>query len=194
MELKLVNTVAGEQFNPEYLAKNPIHSVPLMEDGDFILADSHAIMTYIVSKYGAEKRAELYPSDLSVRATIDQRMYFEAYIVFPKFRALIESIVIGKAAEISQDHIDKTEKVYEYLEAYLQGTQFLASNHITLADISVVATVATLHALIPINEKFVKVNQWIEQLSQEDWYQKVQVPGVAGIEAFVKQMLQKNAA
>lgn len=194
MDIKEVNTIAGEQFKPEYLAKNPIHTVPLIEDGDLILADSHAIITYLVSKYGADKRAQLYPSDLNARAIIDQRMYFEASIVFPMFRAIMGSILKDKAKRPSEDHIKQTEKVYEYLETYLEASQFLASKHITLADISAVATVTTLHLLVPINEKFVKVHQWLEQLSNKDWYQKGNLPGLTRIGDFMKQFLEMKAA
>lgn len=194
MDIKEVNTITGEQFKPEYLAKNPIHTVPLIEDGDLILADSHAIMTYLVSKYGADKKSQLYPSDFKARAIIDQRMYFEASIVFPTFRAIMESILKHKAKGPSEDLIKKTEKVYEYLETYLEASPFLASNHITLADISAVATVTTLHLLVPINENFVKVHQWLEQLYNEDWYQKGNLPGLARIEDFMKQFSQMNSA
>lgn len=194
MEVKEVNTITGDQFKPEYLAKNPIHTVPLIEDGDFILADSHAIMTYLVSKYGADKRSQLYPSDFKTRAIIDQRMYFEASIVFTTFRAVMESILKHKAKTISKELINKTEKVYEYLETYLQASQFLVSDQITLADISAVATVTTLHLVVPISDKFVKIHQWLERLYDKDWYQKANLPGLARIEGFMKQFLQKSAA
>lgn len=193
MEIKEVNTVTGEQFKPEYVAKNPIHTVPLIEDGDFILADSHAIMTYLVSKYGADKRAQLYPSDFKVRATIDQRMYFEASVVFTHFRAIMESVLIQKATAVSEEQRKKTDKIYEYLETYLQASPFLASDQITLADISAVATVTTLNLMVPISDKFVKIHQWLEQLYSKDWYQKGNIPGLAMIDGFMKQILQKKA-
>lgn len=194
MELKEVNTLAGDQFQPEYVAKNPIHSVPLLEDGNFILADSHAIITYLVSKYGADKRAQLYPADYNTRATIDQRMYFEASIVFSTFRAIVESLVLQKASKISEDLLKKTERIYKYLETYLEASQFVASSQITLADISLVAIVTTLHLLVPISEEFVKVHQWLEQLNNKDWYQKGNLPGLASIEAFMKEFSQKDTA
>lgn len=53
----------------------------MTEDGT-ALWDSHAIITYIVAKYG--HRDALYPKlDLLERAKIDQRLHFESGIVFP---------------------------------------------------------------------------------------------------------------
>ena len=49
-----VNILNGDTRTPEYLEKNPAHTVPIIEDDDFVLADSHAIIAYLVSKYGVE--------------------------------------------------------------------------------------------------------------------------------------------
>lgn len=49
--------------------------------------DSHAICTYLVSKYG--KDDSLYPKDLLVRAKVDQRLHFDTGILFPSLRNLV---------------------------------------------------------------------------------------------------------
>jgi glutathione S-transferase len=46
---------------PEYLAKNSMGQVPVIEDGDVTLADSNAILVYLALRYDPERR--LYPSD-----------------------------------------------------------------------------------------------------------------------------------
>lgn len=194
MDMREVNTIAGDQFKPEYLAKNPMHTVPLIEDGDFILADSHAIITYLVSKYGADKRSQLYPNEYSSKAIIDQRMHFEGSVVFTTFRAMVISILKDKTPRPSEEQIKQTEDIYGFLETYLQASEFVASDHITLADISLVATVTTLNLLVPISDQFVKIHEWLEKLYNKEWYQKGNVPGLAQIEAFIKQFLEQNAA
>lgn len=194
MDIREVNTIAGDQFKPEFLAKNPLHTIPLIEDGDFILADSHAIITYLVTRYGAEKRSQLYPNEYCSRAIIDQRMYFENSIIFPTFRAIMISILKDKTPGPTEEQTSNAEKIYGYLETYLEASEFLASDHITLADISVVASVTTLNLMVPISDKFVKTHEWLEKLYNKDWYQKANVPGLAQIEAFVKHFLEEKAA
>lgn len=45
------------------------------------------------------------------------------------------------------------------LEAYLSDTLYLADNVITLADLSVITTMSTLHGIHPIDsDKFVYLN------------------------------------
>jgi glutathione S-transferase len=53
----------------EYLALNPIGTVPLLVDGDFMLAESHAILRYLATREG---RDDLYPAGLHDRARVDE--------------------------------------------------------------------------------------------------------------------------
>ncbi|KAJ0173908.1 hypothetical protein K1T71_010054 [Dendrolimus kikuchii] len=180
-----INTTAGEQMKPEFLQKNPLHTVPVLEDGDFALADSHSIITYLVSKYGAEKRAELYPVDLKTRAIIDQRLFFDTGYVFPRIKDAIMTLLRNKKL-LSPEQITSTEEVYGFMEKYLEASKFLAGNHITLADISLVASVSSLDVLVPIDSKYIKLKEWFEVLKNQEWYQNGNVPGLTGFAGFVK--------
>lgn len=64
--------------------------MPTLEDGDFYLFDSHAINSYLVSKYG--KTDSLYPKDLQKRAIVDQRLHFDSGILFPRIGAIVVSL------------------------------------------------------------------------------------------------------
>jgi glutathione S-transferase len=63
----------------------------LVEEDGFTLWDSHAIMAYLVEKYG--KDDSLYPKDLRKRAIINQRLHFENGILFPYTMAIIVIVV-----------------------------------------------------------------------------------------------------
>jgi glutathione S-transferase len=45
-----------------------------------VLWDSHAIMSYLVSK--SSKDDSLYPKDLKKRALVDQRLHFDSGVAF----------------------------------------------------------------------------------------------------------------
>lgn len=49
---------------------NPLHTVPTIVDGDYVLSESHAIVTYLADKYG--KDDWLYPKDLEKRGIVNQ--------------------------------------------------------------------------------------------------------------------------
>ena len=50
LELALVEIFKGENRAPAMLAKNPNGKVPILEDGDFVLWESRAMLTYIAAK------------------------------------------------------------------------------------------------------------------------------------------------
>ncbi|KAI5635048.1 hypothetical protein NE865_12237 [Phthorimaea operculella] len=181
--IKNLNFIAGEQLKPEFIQKNPLHTVPLLEEGDFLLPDSHAIITYLVSKYGAAQK-DLYPSDLKVRAIIDQRLFFDATSLFVNLRTLIMHKASGK--EAPAEAVKQVEEAYGVLEKYLEKTAFVATDHVTVADIACVATVSTTNLVLPIDGKFVKIHAWWDKMKQFEWYQKGNVEGLALIEGYLK--------
>jgi glutathione S-transferase len=85
-EVKVIDIYKGEQNTPEYLRINPMHQVPTLQvqesDGDFILTESRAIVTYLASSI----KSRLYPEDLKKRAIVDSRLYFDATNVFTALR------------------------------------------------------------------------------------------------------------
>lgn len=182
-----VNVLLGDHLKPEYLEKNPEHTVPLLEDGDFVLEDSHAIITYLVSKYGADKRAELYPSDLALRATIDQRLFFDATTLLP----IIERLV-GKTGNIDEKEYEQVQEAYGILEKYLQKTRFVACDYLTLADVSCIASVSTMDVLVPVDEQFDRIHTWITRLKDEDWYQMANDPGLNKIADLLNTAMDDN--
>lgn len=93
VEIKNVNLLKGEHLTPEFLKLNALHRVPVLVDGDFILSESRAIMTYLANS--RKPGSNLYPADAKTRALIDQRLYYDATVVF---EANGDAIVSHKAA------------------------------------------------------------------------------------------------
>jgi glutathione S-transferase len=70
LELQLVDIFTGEQYKPPFEAINPNHQVPVLDDGDFRLCESSAILKYVADK----ARSPLYPPDPKQRARVNERM------------------------------------------------------------------------------------------------------------------------
>lgn len=76
----------------EFLKINPLHTVPtLVVDGKAI-CDSHAIITFLVSKYARDD--SLYPKDLFQKALVDQRLFFNCSVVSSASDAITVSIAV----------------------------------------------------------------------------------------------------
>lgn len=82
LELRSVDFTKGEHKTPEYTKINPIQTTPVLEDNGIFIADSHAICTYLVQKYGSEKDQELYPKDIVSRTMVDQKLFFDTGVLF----------------------------------------------------------------------------------------------------------------
>lgn len=87
VEVKMVNLAAGEQNDSEFLKLNPLHQVPVLVDGDFVLTESRAILAYLVNKF--QPGSSLYPSEAKARAIVDQRLYYDATVVFESSASII---------------------------------------------------------------------------------------------------------
>ena len=70
LDYQVVDLFTGEQYKPEYTKINPSHQVPVLEDGNFRLTESSAILKYLADSKGSAA----YPSDLRTRARINERM------------------------------------------------------------------------------------------------------------------------
>ncbi|KAM4126251.1 hypothetical protein ACB094_01G373700 [Castanea mollissima] len=65
-EYKSVNLLKGEQLNPEFIKLNPSGNVPVLVDGDTVVADSLAILMYLEDRY--PHHYPLLPQDIHKRA------------------------------------------------------------------------------------------------------------------------------
>ncbi len=68
-----VNLVAAEHRSASYAERNPQMLVPYLEDGDFGVGQSQAIIEYLDERYGGHR---LYPRDAELRAQV--RAFTEA--------------------------------------------------------------------------------------------------------------------
>ena len=69
-EMEVVDILKGQHYEPAYGEKNPNRLVPMLEDGDFRLTESAAILRYLAEKIDSPT----YPRDLKLRARVNEAM------------------------------------------------------------------------------------------------------------------------
>jgi glutathione S-transferase len=70
LDYQVVDLFTGAHYQPEYAAINPSRQVPVLEDGDFRLTESSAILKYLADKIDSPA----YPKDLRQRARVNEMM------------------------------------------------------------------------------------------------------------------------
>ncbi|EDW62180.1 glutathione S-transferase 1 [Drosophila virilis] len=169
-EYTVVNILNKEQYSEAYLKKNPQHTVPLLEDGEALIWDSHAIIAYLVGKYG--KDDSLYPKDLLKRAVVDQRLHFEGGVVFANaLRSITKYVLFLGKTEVPKERIEAITEAYDFVECFLKDNKYIAGDQLTIADFSLISSISSLVAYIPIEAtKYPKLSAWIKRLEQLPYY------------------------
>ncbi|XP_043643392.1 glutathione S-transferase 1-like [Drosophila teissieri] len=171
-EYKEVDLQAGEHLSEEYLKKNPQHTVPVLDDNGTFLWDSHAIAAYLVDKYAQSD--ELYPKDLVKRAIINQRLFFDASVIFASLANVSGPFWINGITEVPQEKLDAIHRGLKLLETFLGDSPYLAGDSLTLADLSTGPTVSALPAAVDIDPAtYPKVTAWLERLNQLPHYKEI---------------------
>merc|ERR1711915_183919 len=187
-DFKVVNLMTGDHMKPEFLALNPMHNIPTMKDGEFVMNESRAIAAYLVNKYG--KDDALYPKDPKVRARVDQRLYFDMGVFYKAFGECVNPLMF-KGAKPEQEKFDKLKEVLGWLDGFVADDKFAAGNdEMTIGDLSLLSTYSTLKAAelseLDLSE-FSNVAVWFEKCcGLIPNYEKANGEGAASFGEFYK--------
>ncbi|XP_062125730.1 LOW QUALITY PROTEIN: glutathione S-transferase D7 [Drosophila sulfurigaster albostrigata] len=162
-ELKIVNILEGEQLKPEFVAMNPQHCLPTMNDEGLVLWESRAILSYLVAAYG--KSDELYPTDIRVRALVDQRLQFDLGTLYQRLTDYyFPTMFIG--APLDEGKRARLTEAVGWLNAILEGREFAAADHFTIADLTLLVTVSQLEAFGLELKPYKHVRAWLERCKE----------------------------
>jgi len=150
----------GSTRSPEFLARNPAHLTPMIEDKGLprgVLWESCAIMQYLANKHGLEK---FYPKAPARRAMIDSAMFYLVGTLYPYVaRATYPALNFPQyAGEVghSDAHPEKKSEaqkaamaaIAEPLEVFhsffRDGKPFIGGSNPSIADIRLAATLEFL--------------------------------------------------
>jgi glutathione S-transferase len=175
-QYKIVDLLKKEHLTEEFLKHNPQHTVPVLNDGDVWIWDSHAICSYLVDKYG--KDDSLYPRDLAKRALVDQRMYFDASVLFMSLRIVSIPMFREGVTVVPKEKTGMIIEGYEFVEKFLADNLYLTGNTLTIADFCCIATITSLVAVVPIDAaKYPRMSAWINRIAQLPYYHEANTKG-----------------
>lgn len=180
LDLQVVDIFAGEQMKPAYAALNPNKLVPMLEDGDFRLTESSAILKYLADK----SDSPLYPKDLQQRARVNERMDWIntqlcrdlAYgVVYPQIlpaHKRPDAEVQAATVQWGKEHAAVWLTV---LDEHVLGKDnaYLCGNKITIADYYAAAFVTLAEVTGSDFAAYPKVQAWVARMKALKSWKKV---------------------
>ncbi|GAB7535916.1 glutathione S-transferase family protein [Burkholderia sp. 22PA0106] len=131
-ELIDVNLAEGEQHSAAFLALNPFAQVPVIVDGDVVLADSTAILVYLAKRYGD---ASWLPDDPAGAAAVQHWLALASGpIMYGPCAARLATLFNAPF-----DHakaVGTAEKLLVTLDKELAGRRFALGETRTIADVA----------------------------------------------------------
>uniref|UniRef100_A0A8D2MKT7 glutathione transferase n=1 Tax=Zonotrichia albicollis TaxID=44394 RepID=A0A8D2MKT7_ZONAL len=127
-----VNGLKAENLTEEFRKVNVLMKVPALKDGSFTLAESIAILLYLVQKFKTPDH--WYPADLQKRARVDEYLSWQhtnirAKGIFP----LMPQPLPPEKLELATEELNVALKEFE--EKFLQDKPFIAGSEVSLADL-----------------------------------------------------------
>ena len=139
LDYEVVDLMTGAHLQPRFSGINPCQQVPVLEDGDFRLTESSAILKYLADKTGSPA----YPTGLRERARVNERMdwfntgfyrelgYGVIYPqIFPNYKredATVQSAHLAWGRE-------KARRWLTILDQHIIGSNAMCGNQLTIAD------------------------------------------------------------
>jgi glutathione S-transferase len=166
----IVDLMTGEHVKEPFLKLNPSGQVPVLEDGDFVLTESSAILKYLADKNGSVA----YPKDLKARARVNERMdwfntnYYREWgyhLIYPQ----VYPHHVRNPEPVQNGTIqwgrDKSEQWLKVLDSHVLGqSKYLCGAEMTIADYFG-AELLWAGNLIGVSfKRFPNVERWISSM------------------------------
>jgi glutathione S-transferase len=145
LEIVDVDIFKGQGRSPEMLARNPNGKVPILEDDDFVLWESNAMLGYIAAK---ADRSDLAPSNPRERADVDRWLSWQTAHFGPPIQRVAFQRILKKLANLGapdeaiiKTAVDEFAVFAKVLDVSLAGKQFLCGR-LTIADFALAPAAA----------------------------------------------------
>jgi glutathione S-transferase len=173
VELTVVDLMKGEHVQPPFSDMNPNQLVPVLEEGDFRLTESSAILKYLAEKFDSP----LYPKDLKKRAKVNEAMdWFNTQLNRDFAYGLVYPQIFPghkRPTDETQAHTlawskERAKKWFSVLDEHtLSKNPYMAGDAPTIADYQAAGFIALGEAIRVDYKKFPRLERWLNRLKTE---------------------------
>lgn len=167
LEVEAIDLFRGEAKTPAMRAKNPNAKLPILEDGDFVLWESRAMLPYLAAK---ADRVDLAPTTPRERAEVDRWTSWSGAHFAPAIRKVAFERIVKKLAGLGAPDeamvaagIAEFATVAAVLEESL-GTKEYVCSRLTIADFDMVPYAALTESCGLDLRPFPRVKAWLDRM------------------------------
>ena len=167
---------------PDYKALHPIGAAPVITDGDLVLAESGAIVDYIMAKYG-DGRLALRPDDPGFA----QFLYW-FHFANGTLQAGMGRLMILNRLKLAQDNPmlvatkGRIDRAFDLVDARVRDAEYLAGDIFTTADIMMGFSLTTMRYFQPYDlSRCPNVVKYLGRVSARAAYRRAMEKGDPGM-------------
>lgn len=182
-ELKVYDRDAVTRLAPpDYKALHPLGAAPVIQDGDVLLAESGAIVEYIVGRHGNGRlvRAPDHPD-------FAQFVYWFHFANGTLQPATGRNMILGRLDLPADNAVMKAMKArldlaLGLVEARLGKAEYLAGDELTTADIMAVFSLTTMRYFLPYDlSPYPAVRAYLQRIAARPAYRRAMQKGDPGM-------------
>ncbi len=180
-ELEMENLLTGDQMKAEFIQLNN-HKTSTLQDSDFSLWESNAIMQYLASRKPGKKQ---WPSAPKAQADVSRWQCWQLAHWGPACDTLTYERVVKKITGHGGPDpavIAKGEENFHLFAAVLsqhvKGRKWIVGNSVSLADFSVGAPLTYAEAAKFPLESYGEIRRWYAGLEKLDAWKKTAPPAM----------------
>jgi glutathione S-transferase len=161
--LELPRTDAGLSHGvvntPAYRAMNPNGLVPVLQDGDFTLWESNAILRYL-----CERQGRGMPTDLRTRAETNRWLDWQQTTLNraggPAFVQWIRTPADRRDRAVIEASVRATEPLFGWIDAHLAQRPWMAGDEVTAADFPIACEIHRWFGLPQARPAWPHLERW----------------------------------
>lgn len=162
-ELIDVDFAGGEHKRPEFLKMNSFGQIPVLVDGDIVVADSNAILVYLAGKYAQGQQIEWLPGDALSLARVQRWLSVAAgQIASGPARARLKTVFDTPVN--AEEAIRLANELLAVMDKELDVAPFLAGQTPTIADVAAYSYIAHAPEGNVSLQPFPNVRAWLARI------------------------------
>ena len=167
---------------PDYKALHPIGAAPVITDGDLVLAESGAVVEYIIAKYGNGRLALN-----SAHRDFAQFLYWYHFANGTLQAAMGRSMILNRLKLVDDNPIllaskGRLDRAFNLVDARTREVEYLAGTEFTSADIMIGFSLTTMRYFLPYDlTRLPGLRAYLKRIGERPAYRRAMQKGDPGM-------------